>query len=189
MGINPLLLIVPHVGTPERICRILFRFDYQGHCHSGNCRGRRASTSVTLGRTWQTDGDAYENHGLIFCQPNGRPLHGHNVVRRDFHKVSKLPTLRKELAKRGVSEEALPRGLPQIRFHDLRHCPATLLLQQGVHPKVVQERLGHTTIGMTLDTYSHVLPGMQEHAVADLEIRLFPMARTGSTRVANRASS
>jgi integrase len=64
-------------------------------------------------------------------------------------------------------------GVPQIRFHDLRHCHATLLLQQGVHPKIVQERLGHATIGMTLDTYSHVVPGMQERAAADFEKHLF----------------
>lgn len=49
-------------------------------------------------------------------------------------------------------------GLPDIRFHDLRHSTATLLLSLGVHPKVVQEILGHSVIGMTLDIYSHVLP-------------------------------
>ena len=57
-------------------------------------------------------------------------------------------------------------GLPRIRFHDLRHTAATLMLQQGVHPKVVQERLGHSSISMTLGTYSHVLPSLQED-VAD----------------------
>lgn len=98
--------------------------------------------------------EGYHDHGLIFCQASGKPLYAHNVVRRDFHKVL-------ERAK-----------LPRIRFHDLRHCHATLLLQRGVHPKVVQERLGHTTIGMTLDTYSHVMPGMQEQAVRRLEARL-----------------
>ncbi len=51
-------------------------------------------------------------------------------------------------------------GLPPMRFHDLRHTCATLLLSQGVHPKLVQELLGHATIAITLDTYSHVLPGM-----------------------------
>jgi integrase len=53
-------------------------------------------------------------------------------------------------------------GLPRLRFHDLRHTCATLLLTQGVHPKVVQELLGHSTIAMTLDTYSHVLPSLGE---------------------------
>ena len=55
-------------------------------------------------------------------------------------------------------------GLPHVRFHDLRHAHATLMLLQGVHPKIVSERLGHASIGITLDTYSHVLPVMQEEA-------------------------
>jgi integrase len=50
--------------------------------------------------------------------------------------------------------------LPHIRFHDLRHTCATLLLTQGTHPKYVQDLLGHATIAITLDTYSHVMPGM-----------------------------
>lgn len=56
-------------------------------------------------------------------------------------------------------------GLPYIRFHDLRHTHATLLLGQGIHPKIVSERLGHSTISITLDTYSHVLPTIQKDAV------------------------
>lgn len=59
-------------------------------------------------------------------------------------------------------------GLPDIRFHDLRHSMATLLLSKGVRPKIVQEILGHREIGMTLDTYSHVLPTMQRDAMDGL---------------------
>jgi integrase len=55
-------------------------------------------------------------------------------------------------------------GLPHIRFHDLRHTHATLMLKGGVHPKIVSERLGHANIGITLDTYSHAVPGLQEAA-------------------------
>jgi integrase len=55
--------------------------------------------------------------------------------------------------------------LPDIRFHDLRHSVATLLLSAGVHPKVVQEILGHSQISMTMDVYSHVLPSMQQDAI------------------------
>ena len=62
--------------------------------------------------------------------------------------------------------------LPLMRFHDLRHTHATQLLKQGVHPKIVSERLGHSNIAITLDTYSHVLPGMQEEAIAGLDASL-----------------
>ena len=63
-------------------------------------------------------------------------------------------------------------GLQKVRFHDLRHTEATLLLTEGVHPKVVQERLGHATIAITLDTYSHVVEGMQREAAHRLDIPL-----------------
>ena len=55
-------------------------------------------------------------------------------------------------------------GIKGVRLHDLRHTHATLMLAQGIHPKIVQERLGHASIQLTLDTYSHVLPGLQEAA-------------------------
>jgi integrase len=60
-------------------------------------------------------------------------------------------------------------GLPRIRFHDLRHSHATHMLLSGVHPKIASERLGHSKVGITLDLYSHVLPGMQEDAVAKVD--------------------
>lgn len=63
--------------------------------------------------------------------------------------------------------------VPKIRFHDLRHTHASLMLLQGVHPKVVSERLGHANIGITLDTYSHVMPGLQEKAAAKFADELF----------------
>jgi len=62
--------------------------------------------------------------------------------------------------------------LPRVRFHDLRHAHATLMLSKGVHPKIVSERLGHASIGITLETYSHVLPSMQQDA-ADAFDELF----------------
>ena len=88
----------------------------------------------------------YEDHGLIFASQSGTPLNPENLVKRSF----------KPLLKRA--------GLPEIRFHDLRHTCATLLLSRGVHPKIVQELLGHATIAMTLDTYSHYLPSMGDQA-------------------------
>lgn len=79
--------------------------------------------------------------GLVFCDTHGGPLRKSDLLRRSF-----LPLLRRA-------------GLPAIRFHDLRHTAATLLLAQGVHRKIVQERFGRAQISLTLDTYSHVLPG------------------------------
>jgi integrase len=66
-------------------------------------------------------------------------------------------------------------GLKNIRIHDLRHTHATLMLKAGIHPKVVSERLGHASIGITLDTYSHVLPGLQE-AAAEKSDGIFGLA-------------
>jgi integrase len=60
-------------------------------------------------------------------------------------------------------------GFEGVRFHDTRHTHASLMLKAGVHPKVVSERLGHSSIAFTLDTYSHVLPGIQEAAAASFE--------------------
>jgi integrase len=99
--------------------------------------------------------EKYQDNGLIFCQRNGKPEHAHNIVRRDFKKVITAAEV------------------PEIRFHDLRHCHATLLFAQGVHPKIVQERLGHSAIGITLDLYTHAVQGMQKEAVTAMEARLF----------------
>jgi integrase len=87
----------------------------------------------------------------VFCNQSG----GH-LRRGHFHQQYFKPLLEKA-------------GLPAIRFHDLRHTSATLLLSAGVHPKVVQERLGHSQISVTLDVYSHVLPTMQLEAAARLD--------------------
>ena len=82
---------------------------------------------------------------LVFTTSNGTPIGARNLI-RDFQSALKKA------------------DLPRIRFHDLRHTSATLLLVAGVHPKVVQERLGHTRVDMTLDVYSHVIPDMQQEA-------------------------
>ena len=64
-------------------------------------------------------------------------------------------------------------GVPAIRFHDLRHTHATLLLKEGIQVKIVSERLGHANIAITLDTYSHVLPSMQTQAAEGIDRALF----------------
>jgi integrase len=98
-------------------------------------------------------GDLYKDQGLVFTTDTGGPINPSNLRQRNL-----APLLRKA-------------GLPHIRFHDLRHTCATLLLLKNVHPKFVQELLGHATIAITLDTYSHVLPGMGDqtaHAMQDM---------------------
>jgi integrase len=68
-----------------------------------------------------------------------------------------------------------------VRFHDLRHTHATQLLEQGIHPKIVSERLGHATIAITLDTYSHVLPDMQEGAAKAIDMAIRAATANGAT--------
>ncbi|HSM38156.1 MAG TPA: tyrosine-type recombinase/integrase, partial [Candidatus Limnocylindrales bacterium] len=63
-------------------------------------------------------------------------------------------------------------GLPKLRFHDLRHGCASLLLAEGVHPRVVMEQLGHSTITLTMDTYSHVIPALQRDAADRMDAML-----------------
>jgi integrase len=92
-----------------------------------------------------TLGKRLEDSDLVFSQLGGAPLLPDSIT----HAWVKL---------------ARSIGLQGIRLHDARHTHASLLLKQGVHPKVVQERLGHASIAITLDTYSHVAPGLQEAA-------------------------
>jgi integrase len=79
----------------------------------------------------------------------------------------------KDLIARSFKPRFKRAGLsPQLRFHDLRYSYATLLLREGVHPKLVQEPLGHATISQTMDTYSHVLPGMGDRNAPAMESAL-----------------
>ena len=90
------------------------------------------------------------SRGLVFTTTIGTPVDERNVRR-----VFKAVLTRAEL--------------PAIRIHDLGHTTATLLLTQGVHPRVVMETLGHSQISLTLDTYSHVLPGLQAEAASRMQ--------------------
>ncbi len=89
----------------------------------------------------------WSDSGYVFTRESGEPIHPQSVS-RSFG--------------RAVKEAKLP----EIRLHDLRHTHATLALRTGIHPKVVSERLGHSTIAITLDTYSHAISAMQEEAAA-----------------------
>jgi len=87
---------------------------------------------------------------LVFCNINGSPYLPESVT----HIWQKL---------------AIKFGLKGIRLHDLRHSMASYMLRKGIHPKIVQERLGHSSIAITLDIYSHVVPGLQEAAANSLD--------------------
>lgn len=91
-------------------------------------------------------GGAYKDRDFVFAKENGDPIQINNFGQRSFA---------------NLIESA---GVKKIRFHDLRHTCATLLLAKGVNPKIVQERLGHSDISMTLNRYSHVTPTMQDQA-------------------------
>lgn len=99
-------------------------------------------------------GDYWQDHDYVFCTSIGTHLNPSKDV------LDQLKVLLKKA------------GLPDIRFHDLRHSAATILLTEGVHPKVVQELLGHSNISMTMDVYSHVLPSMQQDAISRLNTAL-----------------
>jgi len=99
-------------------------------------------------------GSLWQDNNLVFCPTTGKPLDFRNLATASFK-----PLLKKA-------------GLPDIRFHDLRHTCATLLLSRGHHPKLVQELLGHASVALTLDRYSHVLPGMGDQTAATMEAAL-----------------
>lgn len=101
-------------------------------------------------------GAAYQNNGLVFATPDGRPILLRTLDRLHFKRILKRAKLSQS-----------------FRLYDLRHSCATLLLAANEHPKVVSERLGHANIILTLDTYSHVLPSMQQAASEKLESILF----------------
>ena len=103
----------------------------------------------------------------VFCTKGGELLRKNNVRSSSYMGILKRANQKftEQAEKKGV----IPELLPIIRFHDLRHTAATIMLSQGVHPKIVQERLGHSTISMTLATYSHVLPTMQKEAAEKLD--------------------
>jgi integrase len=106
-------------------------------------RARQIEERLVAGAGW-------EDWDLVFATSIGTPLRRADVLH----------------ALHGHLKQA---GLPQMRFHDLRHACASLLLAQGVHPRVVMETLGHSTIGLTMNVYSHVLPQLQREAAKSMD--------------------
>jgi integrase len=99
--------------------------------------------------------DAWTDSGYVFTHPDGMPIDP-NLATRAFKKM------------------VTTAGLPKLTIHGLRHTHATILLEQGVNPKVVSERLGHASVATTMDIYSHVLPDMQEKAALAIDAALAP---------------
>jgi integrase len=113
----------------------------------------------------QFAGERWKNTGFLFTTSVGTPLDGPTVTHR-FQALLKNA------------------GLPRMRFHDLRHRCATLLLVQGVHPRVVMEILGHSQISITMNIYSHVIPAMQQEVATRLDaILAAPVATEVATNV------
>ena len=111
-------------------------------------RRRQNEERLAVGPAWNTDGD------YVFTDELGESIHPDDVLR-------------------SFRRHATASGLPAIRLHDLRHSYATLALKAGVHPKVVSERLGHATVGVTLDLYSHVTPSIARDAADAVASRIF----------------
>lgn len=109
-------------------------------------RARQAEEQLRLGI--RPDDDSF-----VVAQVDGRPLQPRSLTHEWMRLIQKT-------------------DLPRIRFHDLRHTHATQMLSAGVHPKIASERLGHSTIGITLDLYSHVMPGMQADAAEQVDAAL-----------------
>jgi integrase len=104
----------------------------------------QAEDRLQIGAIWQ-------DYDLVFTNEIGGPIDAGNLRTRSFQ----------HLLQRA--------GLPRVRFHDLRHTAATLMLGRGIHPKVVSEMLGHSQIAITLDLYSHVTPTMQREAAQAMD--------------------
>jgi integrase len=107
-------------------------------------------------------GRTIEDNDLVFCKPDGRPFLPDSVTRAWILLANRI-------------------GLKGSNIHSARHSHATLMLKQGIHPKIVQERLGHSNIQTTLNVYSSVLPGLQEAAALRFDDILLPASKTMAT--------
>ena len=123
-------------------------------------------------------GNDYEDYGLVFCQPNGRPLDGHSLTRwhlkRLVKKVNERAKVLEEKARaEGAALTERPVRLPEnLRFHDLRHTFVSRALQAGANPRAVSEIAGHHDPGFTLRRYAHALPQDMKEAVQRLSAYL-----------------
>ena len=168
------------------INRGLLAIGYELHESRGKTRNSRRRidldpTTVSIleaWRTWQSAEHAavgVHDPGWVFTDAHGQPIHPH-AISQAFERI----------ARRAM--------IPVIRLHDLRHTHATLLIKAGVPAKVVSERLGHATSTFTIETYQHVLPGMQADAARTFQTLIAPgvlpaPGSTGSTRLNTRKNT
>jgi len=129
----------------------------------GEHRGQQEKMRQAIGLTLTED-------DLVFCHVDGKPLLP-NTVSHAWTKIANRA------------------GLKGIRLHDARHTHASLMLKQGIHPKIVQERLGHASIQITLDTYSHVAPGLQQAAANRFDDIVFTQNQGGSEKETREISA
>ncbi|MBK8903068.1 MAG: site-specific integrase [Anaerolineaceae bacterium] len=129
--------------------------EINGKIHLGSPKTKKSKRTVAMPeyvanvlKKYRKDVGAI--NGLIFQTSSGKPVSPRNLSRHYYQ----------------ARESA---NIPKVRFHDLRHTAATLLLKENVHPKIVQEMLGHSSITLTLDTYSHVIPGIQKKAADKMD--------------------
>jgi len=113
---------------------------------------------------------AYDSRDFVVCQNDGKP-YDPKYISRNFRRVLKEANHKKIEPDGTIKKVKLYEllDIPIIRFHDLRHTHASLLLKSGANPKVISEKLGHSTVKMTLDTYASVLPNMQKEAAEKVD--------------------
>ena len=156
------------------VSRGLVAVAYEVHESRGKTRNARRAidldpTTIDVLTAWQawqkTEQEVVgiEPAGWVFTDASGNPIHPHSIS-QTFERISARA------------------GVPKIRLHDIRHTHGTLLIKAGVPVKVVSERLGHGNPAFTIDTYQHVLPGMQGEAARVFEQLIAPAARNGNGR-------
>ena len=139
-------------------CRIYWCFE-----RSGKAPKSRRSVALSPVAVEALQDHSTERESV--CGSLGTAISGDDLVFGDVHGAPLSPST----VSHAFGDICKKAGISGIRFHDLRHTHATLLMKQGTSPKVVQERLGHSSISVTLDIYSHVVPGMQELAALQFD--------------------
>lgn len=146
------------IDFEEGVIKVVQTLDHQGKKIHSETKSKAGQRTVAID-SWTLEalksykakvaqekliaGSSYQDHGLVVCTALGTPVTPRNLLRAFYSAIKKA-------------------NVPKITFHELRHTHASILLKQGVHVKVVSERLGHANIRITLDTYSHLMPNMQK---------------------------